>query len=102
MRCNEVHEAARRRPRRHTLGVINVSGARIQNPGPSAVGPGPIAANCSQLVPLFFLACDGDAMPRCDLSTGLDHSPGPPVKHSAPGSWGLGDRGTHFHGQQPA
>lgn len=27
----------------------------------------------------------------------LTTSPGPPVKHSAPGSWSLGDQGTH-HG----
>ena len=72
----------------HTLGVMSVSGARIQEPW----------AECSwvgQLRPLFLLACDGDAMPRCDLSTGLVHSPGPPVKPSAPGSWSLGDQGAH-------
>lgn len=81
----------------HTLGLMTVSGARIQkNPRPSAVESG-------QLEPIDApvpLACDGDAMPRCDLSTGLDHSPGPPVKHSAPGSWsfggGGGGQGTHY------
>lgn len=63
MRCNEVHEAARRRPWRHTLGVINVSGARIQNPGPSAVGPGPIAAN--------WCPCSSCMRWRCDASMRL-------------------------------
>lgn len=47
-------------------------------------------------MPLFMPACDCDVMPRCDLSTRLDHSLGPPVRHSAPGSWGLGDRGPHL------
>lgn len=95
MRCNEVHEAAWRRPRWHTLGVMIVSGARIQkNSRPSAVGFG-------QLEPIDApvpLAGDGDAMPRCDLSTGLDHRPGPPVKHSAPGSWSLGRPGDPLPG----